>query len=182
MVPALWMMFMSNRLAALETQSGKVYAFLAALVAISIGLIAVLIPLNLLLIKMQWGAISWLHEAIEYAMYSGIFLASPWVLRMGAHVRVDVVLSILPKSAAAVMEKFVDGLGVFICLVLAYYGARATISEFQAGTLPDKDLQIANWIMIAIFTVSFLLLAFEFVFRMGRSAELVNSDDGHAGL
>ena len=55
--------------------------------AVSIGLIAVLIPLNLLLIKMQWGSIWWLYEAVEYALYVGVFIGAPWVLRQGAHVR-----------------------------------------------------------------------------------------------
>ena len=47
-----------------EVGFNRTTLFLAALVAISIGLTAFLIPLNLLLIKIQWGSIWWLYEAV----------------------------------------------------------------------------------------------------------------------
>jgi TRAP-type C4-dicarboxylate transport system permease small subunit len=84
---------------------------LAALVAISIGLTAFLIPLNLLLIKVRWGSIWWLHEAVEYALYFGVFVGAPWVLHQGAHVKVDVITSALSPQAAARVEKFMDLVG-----------------------------------------------------------------------
>ncbi|MGK0172939.1 MAG: hypothetical protein ACI9W2_004683, partial [Gammaproteobacteria bacterium] len=59
---------------------------LIGVVALSIGLIAFAIPLNLLLVKMHWGNFWWLHEAIEYALYVGVFIGAPWVLQQGAHV------------------------------------------------------------------------------------------------
>lgn len=173
---------MRNFLTNLERQTGRIYILLAACVAISIGLIALLIPLNLLIVKMQWGALSWLHEAIEYTLYAGIFLAAPWVLRQGAHVRVDVVISALPKSSATRLEQIMDGIGIIICLILFYYGMRATISEFQAGTMPDRDLRIANWIVLSVFALSFFLLTFEFLFRIRRAGEIVETGDGQAGL
>ena len=51
-----------------EVVFSRIMLFLAALVAASIGLTAFLIPLNLLLIKIQWGSIWWLYEAVEYAL------------------------------------------------------------------------------------------------------------------
>ena len=80
--------------------------FLIGAVALSIGLIAVLIPLNLLLVKMQWGNMAWLHESVEYALYVGVFLGAPWVLRQGAHVRVDVVRARLTPRGRAWVELY----------------------------------------------------------------------------
>ena len=60
----------------LESGFNRFLGFLIALVAASIGLFAVLIPVNLLLIKAQWGAIWWLHEAVEYALYVGVFIGA----------------------------------------------------------------------------------------------------------
>ena len=62
----------------------RLLGILIGLVATSIALIAVLIPTNLLLVKLQWGNMWWLHEAVEYALYDGVFLGAPWVLRQGA--------------------------------------------------------------------------------------------------
>ena len=146
---------------------------LAGLVAASIGLIAVLIPLNLLLIRMQWGSIWWLYEAVEYALYVGVFIGAPWVLRQGAHVRVDVLISALPKGVAARLEQVLDVAGALLCLFLCFYGVRAAIAEFEDGTLPDKSLRIDNWYMVSVFAFSFLLLAVEFLLRARRTHGIV---------
>ncbi len=156
---------------AFERAYSRLLLFLISLVAVSIGLIAVLIPLNLLLIKMQWGSIGWLHEAVEYTLYVGVFIGAPWVLQQGAHVRVDVVTSALPARLAVRLEQVMDGAGALLCLVLAFYGTRMAISEFIDGTLPDKDLRIPNWYMMVVFAGSFLLLAIEFLLRIRRAHE-----------
>lgn len=150
--------------------------FLIGLVALSIGLIAVLIPLNLLLVKMQWGNMSWLHEAVEYTLYVGVFLGAPWVLRQGAHVRVDVITSALPTHVATRLEQVVDAAGSLLCIVLAVYGTRMAISEFEDGTLPDKDLRIPTWIMMVVFASSFVLLSIEFALRIARARDIVATE------
>lgn len=160
-----------------EAGFNKFNGFLIALVAISIGLIAVLIPLNLLMVKAGWGSIWWLNEGIEYTLYVGVFIGAPWVLQQGAHVRVDVLTSALPANLALRMEKFLDGIGIGLSLLLCFYGLRATIIEFQDGTLPDKDLRIANWYMMAVFAFAFALLAMEFLLRMRRAKEILAKED-----
>ena len=157
-----------------EAAFGRLLVFLAALTAISIGLIAVGISLNLVLVRMEWGSVWWLYEAIEYALYVGVFVSAPWVLRQGAHVRIDVLTSALPPRLAMRMEQALDIAGAAICAVLCWYGMRAAISEFEDGTLPDKDLRIANWTMMAVFAASFALLGVEFLFRMRRSGQPVD--------
>jgi TRAP-type C4-dicarboxylate transport system permease small subunit len=142
-------------------------------VAISIGLFATLIPLNLFLVKTGIGSIWWLHEGVEYALYVGVFIGAPWVLQQGAHVRVDVLISALPERAAATLERFLDLGGAILCLALCYYGYRLAVSEYEDGTLPDKDLRIANWTMMLVFAFSFFLLAIEFLFRIRRAGEIV---------
>ncbi|MBC8260151.1 MAG: TRAP transporter small permease [SAR324 cluster bacterium] len=153
-----------------------IYA-LAAMSAVSIGLYSTLIPINLVLIKFQLGNIWWLYEGVEYTLYMGAFLAAPWVLQRGAHVRVDVLLMSLSKPAAARLERVIDLFGSIICLVLFVYGVRATISEFQDGTIPDKVLQINNWYMMAVFSFSFLLLAIEFLLRSSRSEDSIVAEE-----
>ena len=152
-----------------EVGFNRTTLFLAALVAISIGLTAFLIPLNLLLIKIQWGSIWWLYEAVEYALYFGVFIGAPWVLHQGAHVKVDVVTSALSSQAAARVEKLMDLVGALVCTVLFVYGVRIALWEYEDGTMPDKDLRIATWTMMAVFAFSFLLLTIEFLLHFRRS-------------
>lgn len=167
---------MDSSLDKFETAFNKLTLFLAGLVATSIGLMAFLLPLNLLMIRLQMGGIWWLFESVEYALYAGVFLGAPWVLQQGAHVKVDVLTSALPKNAAAKLERVLDMAGVLLCLLLGYYGVLATISEYVDKTLPDKDLRIPNWIVLSVFAISFFLLAVEFLLRMRRAKEIVDKE------
>jgi len=163
-----------------EAGFNKLLVGLAALVAISLGLIAILISLNMIMTKLEWGSIWWLYEGVEYALYVGAFLGAPWVLQRGAHVRVDVIVSALPPQASTRLEQAMDVLGALLCLFLCFYGIRAGISEFQDGTLPDKNLRIPNWYMMSVFAVSFLLLAVEFLLRIRRAGS--EGDDAESGF
>ena len=135
------------------------------------------------MIRTGSGSLWWLFEGVEYALYFGVFLSAPWVLQQGAHVRVDVLIAALPFHAARVLNRAVDAGGIALCLLLCFYGIRATISEYQDGTLPDKDLRIANWIVLSAFAISFLLLAIEFALRLRRVRVLRKEEAAdHAGM
>ena len=167
---------MHRRIDALETGFDQLTYFLAALVAASIGLIALLIPLNLLLVRLQWGSIWWLYEAVEYTLYVGVCIGAPWVLRQGAHVRMDILATALPRRQSVWVERGVDVAGLLLSLLLCYYGVRAALAEFADGTLPDKDLRIANWYMLSVFAGSFFLIAVEFLFRLRRVGTAADDD------
>ena len=168
---------MTKMLNTLEAAYNRLLQFLIGAVAISIGLYAILIPANLLLIKMQLGSLWWLNEAIEYALYVGVFIGAPWVLQQGAHVRVDVLVSAVSDETAKKIDRVLNLIGAFLCVLLFYYGTRAAIWEFEDGTLPDKNLRIANWYMLAVFAGSFFLLMLEFLFRLRPVRVIANTDD-----
>jgi len=147
--------------------------FCAAFAAISIAAFAFLTPLDLLLRKLGWGNFPWLHEGTEYVLYVGVFLSAAWVLSKGAHVRVDILVTAVPKRAAFRLEQGLDFAGSLLCLALCYFGLEAALVEFADDAMPDKDLRIANWYMMAVFAVSFVLLAIEFLLRARRAREIM---------
>jgi len=167
---------MRRQLEHFETGFNGLIVLLATLVAASIGLITLLIPLNLFLIKFELGSMWWLYEGVEYTLYVGVFFCAPWVLQQGAHVRVDVLVTALPRWISIHLERSLDLAGVALCLLLCYYGVRATLVEFEDGTLPDRDLRIANWIMTAVFAFSFLTLAIEFGLRFLRAGKAAGEE------
>jgi TRAP-type transport system small permease protein len=162
---------MSKVLDRFETWFNAFNTFIAALVALSIGAFAILIPLDLVLRRLRWGELPWLNEGIEYALYVGVFLSAAWVLNKGAHVRVDIVIAALPRRLAMRMEKLLDIMGAVLCAVLCYYGVVSAITEYVDQTLPDKDLRIDNWYMMAAFALAFAMLTIEFLLRFRRAGE-----------
>ncbi|PRD43650.1 hypothetical protein C5748_10380 [Phyllobacterium phragmitis] len=153
-----------------ETMFGKLNNAIAIGVAISIGMFAILAPLDFLIRKLRMGGLEWLNEGAEYFLFFGVFLSATWVLQQGAHVRVDIIISSLSARAAAWLERVMDLVGAVLCAIMAYLGVQSAISAYVLGTLPDKDLRIPNWIVLSVFFVSFVLLTIEFLLRYHRAA------------
>jgi TRAP-type C4-dicarboxylate transport system permease small subunit len=110
----------------------------------------------------------WLVEVIEYLMYGGTFLAAPWVLRQGEHVRVDLVLSSVPKRVAVRLEQIVDALGFLVSIVMSYYGTALLIDAYRANFIQFKNLAVPEWILILPLPVGCAMLAIEFMLRFFR--------------
>ena len=166
----------------LEAAFEQVNRFIAALVALSIGLFTLLIPFDLFLRKIGWGNLPWLHEGAEYGLYVGVFLSAAWVLNKGAHVRVDIIIAALPDRVALRLEKLLDIAGALLCAILCYCGLSGMLGELEFGTLPDKDLRIPNWYMLLVFGLSFALLTVEFLLRYRRAGKEVAKASTETGF
>ncbi|MEM7724579.1 MAG: TRAP transporter small permease [Pseudomonadota bacterium] len=173
---------MGHAIDKLDHLFSRLNALIAALVALSIGVFALLLPTDFLLRKLRLGGFEWLNEGAEYFLYFGVFLSAAWVLQKGAHVRVDIVIAALPHRGAVALERAMDLFGAGLCLVMTYYGIRGGYFAYVLGTLPDKDLRIPNWLILAVFSVSFALLAIEFLLRFYRAGRDGRLQDTEVGL
>ena len=114
--------------------------------------------------------IAWSNEISELMLYVIAMLSAPLLLRQGRHIRVDILLRVLPPKVAYGCEWVADVLGILCCLVMVWYGAGATINSFTSGAQSIKTLVMPEWWFLAPLPACFALLAIEFVFRMRRLA------------
>ena len=114
--------------------------------------------------------LAWSNEISELMLYLITLLAAPWLLREGRHIRVDIVLRVLPRGVAYACEWIADVLGLGCCLWMVWYGSAAASKSFQAGALSIKTLVMPEWWFLAPLPLCFALLAIEFGFRMRRLA------------
>lgn len=112
--------------------------------------------------------LAWSNEVSEGMLYLVTLLTAPWLLRRGQHIRVDIVLRAVPKAVGWAFEWIVDLLGLACCAVITYYGARAALASYQAGSLSIKTLITPEWWLLSVLPVAFLALTVEMVFRMRR--------------
>jgi TRAP-type C4-dicarboxylate transport system permease small subunit len=148
---------------------GRLYAAIGVAVGLTIGGFALGISADLALRLMEVGNIPGLQEVIEYLLFAGVFLAAPWVLRLSAHVRVDLVVGNLPAAAAAWLERLLDVMGLAICALLIRYGWINLDSAWTFQSMQHKYFQMPEWLLLAGFVLCFALLAVEFVFRLVRA-------------
>lgn len=137
-----------------------------ALSGVMLAGMALIVTLDVMLRALGWGSISWQVEVSEYLLYLATFTGAPWVLRQGAHVRVDVIVRGLPPGFAAALDRAVAALGLAVCAVLVTYGAAAAWDAFGSGSLIMKQLVVAEWWLLAFIPLAAALLAVEFALRL----------------
>jgi TRAP-type C4-dicarboxylate transport system permease small subunit len=135
----------------------------------------ILVTADIFLRNLSGSSINWANEVSEYALYFMTLLAAPWLLRQGRHVRLDLVLSLVPQRIAWRMELAADLLGLSVCIVMLRYGSIMTLESWRAHSITIKNLVFPEWWLLAPLPFTFLLLAIEFVFRMHR---LLTGDRG----
>lgn len=122
---------------------------------------------NLPLIPGMRG-IAWSNEVSESMLYLITMLVAPWILRRGQHIRVDIVLVVLPRRVAWYCEWVADVLAFACCLIIMVYGFSAAATSYKAGSMVIKTLVTPEWWALAPLPIAFALLAIEVLFRMQR--------------
>ena len=116
------------------------------------------------------GGVAVSNELSEDILYLITLLTAPWLLRQGRHIRVDIVLRVLPPRVAWALEWLGDAIGIVCCLYFVWYGASVTAASYLNGSLSIKTLVTPEWWILAPLPIAFALLAVEFIFRMDRLA------------
>ena len=156
---------MRQRLFALHS---AILSGLATLVAVAYGLVALLMTLDIALRAARVGALPWLLEATEYVLYGGTFLAAPWVLRKGAHVRVDLLVAGLPRRWSTGVEVAADALGFFVSAAFLWFGTAAALEAWRENSMQFKTWAVPEWILLAPIPLAACLLMIEFALRATR--------------
>ena len=71
-------------------------------------------------------------ELTEYALYIVTVLASPWALRLGAHIMVEIVTDSLSPKGKSVAAILVNLIGLIVSATLIYAGGLATWKAWMA--------------------------------------------------
>jgi len=152
----------------LSTLFGRLYNALALIAALILLAMVVLVTADILLRNVSNVGFPWANEVSEYALYAITLLTAPWLLRRGQHVRIDLVLTVVPARLAWLMEVVADAIGFAVCAVMVRYGAIMVSESLRLNSITIKNLVFPEWWLLAPLPVIFALLAIEFAFRFAR--------------
>jgi TRAP-type C4-dicarboxylate transport system permease small subunit len=152
----------------LSSRYGRLLDLFAMAAALMLLAMVILVTADILLRNTVGAGFVWSNEVSEYALYAITLLTAPWLLRRGQHVRLDLMLVLVPPRVAWLMEAIGDVIGFATCLVLMHYGVAMAYDSWRIGSITIKNLYFPEWWLLAPLPVAFLLLAIEFVFRFGR--------------
>jgi TRAP-type C4-dicarboxylate transport system permease small subunit len=147
---------------------GRLYEALAGAAALMLLAMVAVVTADIVLRNLGRTGFSWADEVSEYALYLITMCTAPWLLRRGQHVRIDIVLTLVPPPVAWGMEAIADVIGFAVCLILARYGAGMTFDSWRLGAITIKNLVFPEFWLLAPLPLCFILLAAEFVLRLHR--------------
>ncbi len=152
----------------LSASLGRLFDVLALLAALILLAMVLLVTADIVLRNTARVGFPWANEVTEYALYLTTLLTAPWLLRRGQHVRIDMVLVLVPPRVAWACEAAADIIGFAASLVLVWYGAIMTAQSARLSSLTIKNLVFPEWWLLWPLPVCFALLALEFIFRFHR--------------
>lgn len=144
-------------------------SYLAAwLGSLLIMLITLLISANVLTRKYYEESITGSLELVEYSLVWITFVSAAWVLRQDGHVKVDILILILPESVRRWFYYGGQSLGCLVCGFLTFYSGNVVLTAFQRGTKLISQLILPKWIMLIIIPIGFFMLTLEFLLLIVR--------------
>ena len=159
----------------LSAAFGRLFDALAMAAALILLGMVVTVTADIVLRNSVGGGLVWANEVSEYSLYLMTLLTAPWLMRRGQHVRIDIILTLVPARVAWLMEAVGDLLGLTVCIVLVRYGFAMSYDSWRLGAITIKNLVFPEWWLLWPLPVCFALLAAEFAFRFDR---LIHSEPG----
>lgn len=120
---------------------------------------------------------SWeLDLAIEL-MIGAIFLASPYTLATGGHVKMDLLDAILPQQIKRMLALFTKLAGCLICVYLGWEGLQMAQHAFVTGERALGIWEPLVWPKYATIPVGMFMTALQYVSSMQQDRCVRPADD-----
>ena len=137
-----------------------------ALAALTFGLMSVLVTADVVLRNLNIDLIPAGVEITEYMLMVATFIAAPWLLYHNGHIRVDVILHLLPHFLQRFFALFCHAVGLIVCAVLAYQSLMVLLDAQQQGSVVFKELIFPEWWLSVPLLFGSSLLTIEFGRRL----------------
>jgi len=110
----------------------------------------------------------WVGELSEYALLYITFTGTAWVLKKDAHVKIDILSTLLSPKKINILGLFASIICIFVCIVLIYYGVKVTWDHFARRVFLPTLMQFPKGPLLAIIPVGAFLLLIQFMRRISQ--------------
>lgn len=111
----------------------------------------------------------WMLEVVEYGLLTMTMVGAAYVLSIGRHVAVDLVLNALPPGPRAKLQICINGLVVLVSGIFVYYGLLTTHLAYVEDSTLYKSFDIKEWIPMAVVPGGMALFTIEAIRQFVRS-------------
>jgi TRAP-type C4-dicarboxylate transport system permease small subunit len=134
-----------------------------AFVAAVLLALAVLIICYMIVRRALGHSSFWEIELSIYLTVAATFLASPYTLRTGGHVSVDLIPDLLHGRTRELFMRGLQVIGCLVCLYLAWEGWRLTHEAYLADERSISMWRPPRWPMYAMMPLGMALTALQYL-------------------
>lgn len=116
-------------------------------------------------------------ELSEYLLVLIAFASIGWVLKEDRHVRVHVLINLLPRNVQLLTDMLTSALALVFCGILLWKGGKTVIMAFTGDYHSSSLLNFPLWIPYSFIPIGAFVLGAQFLVRIGeRVVALANGD------
>lgn len=154
----------------------------AMAVTAAVLLLAATLIITLMVIKRSIGLQnSWELELSIELMIGAIFLASPYTLATGGHVKMDLLDAVLPENLKYKLAFIAKLAGFLICLYLGWEGLRMAHHAFLTGERALGVWQPLAWPKYATIPVGMFMTALQYIVSMHHDYQVLRAGNDKQG-
>ena len=112
----------------------------------------------------------WVVDFAGFFVIAITFLGAAWLLSKDGHVKIELVLNMLPPKVQRILNIITSVLGGICCGVLLWYSVQMTLVAFQESHYFYQVIIIPRWPVYALIPFGSLLLTVQFLRRGWRYA------------
>ena len=149
---------MRSALAVVDRSLNRLYLLCGIIAAGAIIVIAVLVALSILT-RLAGIYVGGLTEGAGYAMAAAGTFGLAYTFGAGGHIRVDLVLKLLPEKPRAGVELLALAVTTAVIVFLACYFARMVTISWKFGDLSDGSDELPLWMPQLPAAIGFAIFA-----------------------
>ena len=108
----------------------------------------------------------WAFDLSEYALVWITFLGAPWVLLQDQHVRIELLVDVLPRATQRALGIAVSIVAICACLVLTWKTGVAALQYIEGDIMMARIWRIPRIWPYSIIPIGSLLMALTFIVRL----------------
>ncbi len=159
----------------------RLLAFTGAVPGVIVALLAVGVAAEVVARNLGLSGFYWMLEAVEYGLLTLTMVGAAYILSIGRHVTVDLVLSALPRGAYRQFRIGINLVIVVVAAVIVYYGTITTHLAWVEDSTLYKSFDIKEWIPMAVVPGGMALFLVEAVRQFIRSVAPDAADQAPRG-
>ena len=143
-----------------------------------VALIAAVIFLDVASRNLGFGALGGVLEMVQYALVLLAFTGAVHVFRERRHIRVEVLVAMLPRRLRRGVELVARLVVLVVALAMTGAVTRAAALAWSDGSVIRRFLSVPEWIPLAIVALGFAMLTIEALRQVVLPGAPDDADDG----